>query len=125
MFGGCCCEDGNLELFVRIRLDGSAEPGKTKRAPTSGAEKTMPQEFAWNMGTMGSTTLLLVRFIASGRATTKACSRADQHQWPAVAWYDGSRHDFTLSLQQFQRKYADDIPAGSLTCASKGRPVHT
>lgn len=40
-------------------------PGSTRQAPTSGAAKTRPQLFAWNMGTTASTRLLLPSAAAS------------------------------------------------------------
>lgn len=50
-------------------------PGNTSFAPTRGAEKSRPQQFAWNAGTTARTQVAAVMQEASGIATVKACRK--------------------------------------------------
>lgn len=56
-------------------------PGRTMRAPTMGAENTMPQQLAWNMGTMGSAEEAEPMGTASGCTLVTECRNWERWEY--------------------------------------------
>lgn len=85
----CTCSDGGYQHHALARFCAKSlllppvvvltqlhvhAPGSTSRAPTIGAAKTRPHEFAWNMGTMAKQQDELV--MGKESACTQARARA-------------------------------------------------
>ena len=83
-----------LTLKSRMRLytlsPSSQGPGRTSLAPTIGAEKTVPQPLAWNMGTMARIVVELASDLRGGGAGRGACDLLDSVRPFAAAYHTAS-----------------------------------